>query len=309
MMVGSELPQPGDAASRRSPTRSVLAVWTASRVAQPDGRPRARRRRPDDPRRRGRRHRRRRGQRPDRAGRGDHGHRSRPPAARSRSAGEDITRAGRPRSAGARRASATSRRTGTARGCCWTRRCGRTGSSATRPAADAPTGVLLDRRRRHARTPSGSSTSSTSARPGIDVPAAALSGGNQQKLIVGRELSGDPSAADRRAPDPRCRRRRAGRRSGTSSRDARAAGLAVLLDLGRPRRADRPVRHASGDAARPGWSATLDPTHGHPRGARRGMTGAGDERRDEELVADAVGEQGDRTDRILRGAAAAAQRR
>ncbi|WP_158880931.1 ABC transporter ATP-binding protein [Amycolatopsis anabasis] len=28
--------------------------------------------------------------------------------------------------------------------------------------------------------------------PGIDVPAAALSGGNQQKLIVGRELSGDP---------------------------------------------------------------------------------------------------------------------
>lgn len=28
--------------------------------------------------------------------------------------------------------------------------------------------------------------------PGIEVPAAALSGGNQQKLLVGRELSGDP---------------------------------------------------------------------------------------------------------------------
>jgi ABC-type uncharacterized transport system ATPase subunit len=28
--------------------------------------------------------------------------------------------------------------------------------------------------------------------PGIDVAAAALSGGNQQKLIVGREMSGDP---------------------------------------------------------------------------------------------------------------------
>ena len=28
--------------------------------------------------------------------------------------------------------------------------------------------------------------------PAIDVPAAALSGGNQQKLIVGREMSGDP---------------------------------------------------------------------------------------------------------------------
>ena len=28
--------------------------------------------------------------------------------------------------------------------------------------------------------------------PGVEVPAAALSGGNQQKLVVGRELSGDP---------------------------------------------------------------------------------------------------------------------
>jgi simple sugar transport system ATP-binding protein len=29
--------------------------------------------------------------------------------------------------------------------------------------------------------------------PGVDVPAAALSGGNQQKLVVGRELSGEPA--------------------------------------------------------------------------------------------------------------------
>ena len=28
--------------------------------------------------------------------------------------------------------------------------------------------------------------------PGIDTPSRALSGGNQQKLIVGREMSGDP---------------------------------------------------------------------------------------------------------------------
>jgi simple sugar transport system ATP-binding protein len=28
--------------------------------------------------------------------------------------------------------------------------------------------------------------------PGVEVPAAALSGGNQQKLVMGRELSGDP---------------------------------------------------------------------------------------------------------------------
>ena len=28
--------------------------------------------------------------------------------------------------------------------------------------------------------------------PGIDVAAASLSGGNQQKLIVGREMTGEP---------------------------------------------------------------------------------------------------------------------
>jgi simple sugar transport system ATP-binding protein len=28
--------------------------------------------------------------------------------------------------------------------------------------------------------------------PGVEVPAAALSGGNQQKLVMGRELSGEP---------------------------------------------------------------------------------------------------------------------
>ena len=31
--------------------------------------------------------------------------------------------------------------------------------------------------------------------PGIDVTAASLSGGNQQKLIVGREMSHKPQAA------------------------------------------------------------------------------------------------------------------
>ena len=31
--------------------------------------------------------------------------------------------------------------------------------------------------------------------PGVDVPAAALSGGNQQKLVIGRELSGNPSCS------------------------------------------------------------------------------------------------------------------
>ncbi|MFP5069667.1 ABC transporter ATP-binding protein [Pseudonocardia nantongensis] len=64
--------------------------------------------------------------------------------------------------------------------------------------------------------------------PGIDVTAAALSGGNQQKLVVGRELSGDPvlliAAHPTRGVD-------VGAQAGiwAELRAARAAGLAVLL--------------------------------------------------------------------------------
>ncbi|MCI2419012.1 ABC transporter ATP-binding protein [Saccharopolyspora sp. K220] len=64
--------------------------------------------------------------------------------------------------------------------------------------------------------------------PGIEVDAAALSGGNQQKLVVGRELSGDPvlliAAHPTRGVD-------VGAQSGIWDhlRAARAAGLAVLL--------------------------------------------------------------------------------
>ncbi|WP_026360343.1 ABC transporter ATP-binding protein [Amycolatopsis nigrescens] len=64
--------------------------------------------------------------------------------------------------------------------------------------------------------------------PGIDVPAAALSGGNQQKLVVGRELSGDPVLLIASHPTR-------GVDVGAQAliweqiRHARAAGLAVLL--------------------------------------------------------------------------------
>ncbi|MFI0405159.1 ABC transporter ATP-binding protein [Actinomadura sp. 3N508] len=64
--------------------------------------------------------------------------------------------------------------------------------------------------------------------PGIDVPAAALSGGNQQKLIVGREMSGEPrlliAAHPTRGID-------VGAQAAIWDhlRQARAAGLAVLL--------------------------------------------------------------------------------
>jgi simple sugar transport system ATP-binding protein len=64
--------------------------------------------------------------------------------------------------------------------------------------------------------------------PGIEVPAAALSGGNQQKLIVGRELSGDPVLLIASHPTR-------GVDVGAQAliweqiKQARAAGLAVLL--------------------------------------------------------------------------------
>ncbi len=64
--------------------------------------------------------------------------------------------------------------------------------------------------------------------PGIDVDAAALSGGNQQKLIVGRELSGDPALLIAAHPT---RGVDIGAQAGIWDhlRAARAAGLAVLL--------------------------------------------------------------------------------
>ena len=64
--------------------------------------------------------------------------------------------------------------------------------------------------------------------PGIDVTASALSGGNQQKLVVGRELSGDPvlliAAHPTRGVD-------VGAQAGiwAELRRARRVGLAVLL--------------------------------------------------------------------------------
>jgi ABC-type uncharacterized transport system ATPase subunit len=64
--------------------------------------------------------------------------------------------------------------------------------------------------------------------PGIDVPAASLSGGNQQKFIVGREMSGEPklliAAHPTRGVD-------VGAQAAIwdQLRNARAAGLAVLL--------------------------------------------------------------------------------
>jgi simple sugar transport system ATP-binding protein len=64
--------------------------------------------------------------------------------------------------------------------------------------------------------------------PGINVPAAALSGGNQQKLIVGREMSGEPKLLIAAHPT---RGIDVGAQAAIWEylRQARAAGLAVLL--------------------------------------------------------------------------------
>ncbi len=64
--------------------------------------------------------------------------------------------------------------------------------------------------------------------PGIDVPALALSGGNQQKLIVGREMTGDPVLLVASHPT---RGVDVGAQAAIwdQIRRARAQGLAVLL--------------------------------------------------------------------------------
>ena len=146
--------------------------------------------------------------------------------------------------------------------------------------------------RARARTPSGSSRDYDVRTPGIDVLASALSGGNQQKLIVGREMSGDPSAAHRRPPHPRRGRRRAGGRSGTHSATPGRAGLAVLLIS-----ADLDELIGLSDTLQVIYRGRLvadaDPRHGHPRGA-----GLGDDRRQAHRDAEAIEHR--RADRPLR---------
>jgi simple sugar transport system ATP-binding protein len=109
--------------------------------------------------------------------------------------------------------------------------------------------------------------------PGVDVPAAALSGGNQQKLVVGRELSDDPvlliAAHPTRGVD-------VGAQAGIweELRRARARGLAVLLisaDL------DELIGLSDSIAVvlRGRLVATADPATVTPEELGAAMTGAG----------------------------------
>ena len=109
--------------------------------------------------------------------------------------------------------------------------------------------------------------------PGVGVPAFALSGGNQQKLVVGREMSGDPTLLVASHPTR-------GVDVGAQAqlwdhlREARRAGLAVLLvsadleELIGPR--DTRVVMLRGRLV-----ATLDPATTTPEILGSAMTGAG----------------------------------
>ena len=110
--------------------------------------------------------------------------------------------------------------------------------------------------------------------PGVDVPAFALSGGNQQKLVVGREMSGDPSLLVASHPTR-------GVDVGAQAqlwdhlREARRSGLAVLLVS-----ADLEELIGLSDTLvvmlRGRLVATLDPATTTPESLGSAMTGAGD---------------------------------
>ena len=264
LMVGSELPTPETAESTVTDARCSTRRGT-SPCPTPRAAAAARRRRPDHPRGRGARHRRRGGQRPGRAGRGGHGHA--PAAAGTSRSAARTSPAGRPAS-GARPGIGYIPEDRHRHGLLldaplWENRIlgHQTRAAAAQGAAGRP-------RAAPARTPQRIVEQYDVRTPGIDVTAAALSGGNQQKLIVGREMSGDPIAADRRPPDPRRRRRRPGGDLGPHPGGPRA-GLAVLLIS-----ADLDELIGLSDTLevilRGRLVGEFDPADGHPAGARLG---------------------------------------
>ena len=246
MMVGSELPSPE---TRESTVTDRVLLEVVDLAVEPDARvgevtlgitssadlftgapgavgpsPTARRGVDRGPRRRDRRHRRRRGQRPVRADRRHRrpglGHRHGPPRRHRHQHALDARPAHR-------RDRPDPRGPPPSTGWSWPCRCGRTCCSATRPAASSPSRGLIDRdacRRRADEVVRGFDVRT----PSIDVRAFTLSGGNQQKLIVGREMLAKPTVLIAAHPTR-------GVDVGAQAviwdilRDARAAGLATLL--------------------------------------------------------------------------------
>ena len=123
--------------------------------------------------------------------------------------------------------SATSPRTGTATACSSRRPCGRTASSVTRPSAPNVKGLLIDAAAAKADTERIVKDYDVRT-PSIFVTAGSLSGGNQQKLIIGREMSHKPKVLIAAHPT---RGVDVGAQSSIWDhiREARREGLAVLL--------------------------------------------------------------------------------
>ena len=263
-MVGSELPSPE---TRESPVtdRAVLTVEHVNLDGATGGQPRPGGHLVHDPRRRGPRHRRGRGQRPGRARRGGHGH------ARAHLRGHHPRRRGHlrlgrpgdprgrdrlhPRGPAPARAAARRAAVGEPhprppdRGA--QRRCGRPRSTPARQGRHR-----ADRR-------------------GVRRPHAVDR--RHRRLAVRRQ----PAEAHRRPRDERTSPKVLLAAHPTRGVDvgaqaaiwdhikrARRAGLAVLLISADLEELDRPVRHHQGDPARVA-GGRLRPRHGDPRGARR----------------------------------------
>lgn len=123
--------------------------------------------------------------------------------------------------------------------------------------------------------------------PGIEVAAASLSGGNQQKLVVGRELSGEPKLLIASHPT---RGVDVGAQAAIWDhiRDARAAGLAVLLVS-----ADLDELIGLSDSIkvmlRGKFVADADPATVTPEDLGSAMTGAGEVDEEGRLVTESGG--------------------
>ena len=128
---------------------------------------------------------------------------------------------------GASKASDTSPRIDSTTGSCSRPRSGRTRCSGTRHRSPTPAAFSIDKSGARAQTEQIVDDYDVRT-PGVDVAAYALSGGNQQKLVVGREMLAQPRLLIASHPT---RGIDVGAQAAVwdSIRQARSAGLAVLL--------------------------------------------------------------------------------
>ena len=162
LMVGSELPSP----STETSTVTDEVLLSVKNLSLPGRRlaPAARRHQLRHPQGRGARHRRRRGQRPGRARRVDHGRCVRAPPGPSSWPGTDLSQRVDPRPARGRRR-LHPRGPAPARPAAGRAAVGEPGARPPEPSADARSTAAHRQGASRARTPSGSSASTTSARP------------------------------------------------------------------------------------------------------------------------------------------------